>query len=294
MKKYTIPNLLKTFNYLETNYPHYLFNSPVDNITITAVPHQNIKEHLKPEKTLAQLRQASELDTLQQKLVRFTRFLKETSGVPEKSFGITGSLLLGIHNPKFSDLDIIIYGVKNSWLLHKALSENYDSEMSIKRLEGKALKDWCIRKAEQYPVSPSEASKIYERKWNLGIFEDKWVSIHPVKLESDVTGKYGEATYHPCGQVTIRAVVHDNTDSLFLPSVYKVKKVEVLEGPRLGQIIEIVSYESLYDSLADNGEIIQAKGKLECVMKKEKHHKYYRVLIGSSEGKGKEYLKLKD
>ena len=36
LQKYTIANLLQTFNYLEANYPHYLFHSPVDNITITA------------------------------------------------------------------------------------------------------------------------------------------------------------------------------------------------------------------------------------------------------------------
>jgi predicted nucleotidyltransferase len=294
LQKYTIPNLLETFNYLETNYPHYLFHSPVDNITITAVPHQNIEEHFKPEKKLAQLRQAPQLDSLQQKLVRFTRFLEETSGVPDESFGVTGSLLLDIHQPKFSDLDVTVYGVKDSWLLHKALNENRDSEMPMKRLKGKALKEWCILKAEQYPLSPAEASKIYERKWNLGVFEDKWVSIHPVKLESDVKGEYGEVTYHPCGQVTIRAVVRDNTECIFLPSGYKVKEVEVLEGPHPGKVIELVSYESLYDSLAENGETIQAKGKLERVTEKGNNREHYRVLVGSPEGKGKEYIKLED
>ncbi|MGD9131489.1 MAG: hypothetical protein PVH73_07955 [Candidatus Bathyarchaeota archaeon] len=292
LQQYTIPNLLETFSYLETNYPHYLFHSPVDNITITAVPHRNIKEHFKPEKKLSQLRQASQIDSLQQKLIRFTRFLEETSGVPEKSFGVTGSLLLDIHQPKFSDLDVTVYGVKDSWLLHKALSENRYSEIPMKRLKGKALKEWCIRKAEQYPLSPAEASKIYERKWNLGVFGDKWVSIHPVKLENEVTGEYGEATYHPCGQVTIRAVVRDNTDCLFLPSVYQLKEVEVLEGPQLGKVTEVVSYESLYDSLAENGETIQAKGKLERFTEKGSSREHYRVLVGSPEGKGKEYVKL--
>jgi predicted nucleotidyltransferase len=292
LQKYTIPNLLETFNYLEANYPHYLFHSPVDNVTITAVPHRNIKEHFKPEEKLAELRQVSQPDSLQQKLVRFTRFLEETSGVPGESFGVTGSLLLDIHQPKFSDLDVTVYGVKDSWLLHEALSENRYSGMPMKRLEGKALREWCIRKAEQYPLSPAEASKIYERKWNLGVFEDKWVSIHPVKLESEVTGEYGESTYHPCGQVTIRAVVRDNTGSIFLPSVYKLEEVEVLEGSQLGEVTEVVSYESLYGSLAENGETIQVKGKLERVTEKGASREHYRVLVGSPEGKGREYIKL--
>jgi predicted nucleotidyltransferase len=294
LQKYTIPNLLETFNYLKINYPHYLFHSPVDNITITAVPHQNIKEHFKPEKKLAQLRQASRLDSLQKKLVIFTRFLEETSGVPEGSFGVTGSLLLDIHQPIFSDIDVTVYGVKDSWALQKVLSENRNSKMPLKRLKGKAVKDWCIKKAKQYPLSPAEASKIYERKWNLGVFEHRWVSIHPVKLESEVTEEYGEATYHPCGQVTIRAIVRDNIDCLFLPSVYKIEEVKVLEGPQLGKITEVVSYESLYDSIAENGELIQARGKLERVTEKGTNREHYRVLVGSPEGKGKEYIKLQD
>jgi predicted nucleotidyltransferase len=162
----------------------------------------------------------------------------------------------------------------------------------MKRLEGKALKEWCIKKAKHYPLTPTEASRIYERKWNLGVFEDTWVSIHPVKLENEVTEKYGAALYHPCGQVTIHAVVRDNTDCLFLPAVYKIEEIEVLDGPQLGKVTEVVSYESLYDSIAENGETIQARGKLEKVTEKGTSREHYRVLVGSPEGKGKEYVKL--
>jgi len=294
LQKYTIANLLETFNYLERNYPHYLFHSPVDNITITAVPHKSIKEHFKPEEKLAQLRQASQLDSLQEKLVRFTTFLEKTRSVPAGSFGVTGSLLLDIHQPTFSDLDIIVYGVKDSWLLKKALTENRRSETPMKRLKGKALEDWCIKKAEYYPLTAKEALKLYERKWNLGFFEGRWVSIHPVKLESEVTEEYGQKKYLPCGQVTIRAVVGDNIDSLFLPATYQIEDVKFLDGAQSMNVTEVVSYESLYDGLAENGEIIEAKGKLERVKEKGTSHEHYRVLVGSPEGKGKEYIKLVD
>jgi len=293
LQKYTIMNLLKTFNYLERNYPHYLFFSPIDNITITAVPHRYIKEHFNPEQKLALLRQTSQLDSLQKKLIRFTRFLEKISGsVSEEHFGVTGSLLLDIHQPRFSDLDIIVYGARDSWELYKALTEKRNSELHMKRLEGEALKDWCINKTEHYPLTVKEALNIYERKWNLGFFEDRWVSIHPVKLEKEVSEEYGEKIYHPCGQVTISAVVSNNTDSIFLPAVYHVEDVKFLDGSKSVNITKIVSYESLYDSLAENGEIIQVKGKLERVTEKGIRREHYRVLVGSPEGKGKEYIKL--
>ena len=294
LKNYTIPNLLETFTFLERNYPHYIFHSSVDNITLTAVPHENIEAHFKPEQKLAQLRLTSQSDSLQDKLLRFTRFLEEISGVPNGSFGVTGSILLDIHQSTFSDLDVTVYGVKNSWALRNALTESSTSDMPTQRLAGKPREEWCFKKAKQYPLTPAEASKIYERKWNLGFFEDTSFSIHPVKLESEVAEEYGQKTYYPCDQVTIRAVVCDNTDSLFLPSAYQLEEVEVLEGPRLGKITEVVSYESLYDSLAENGESIVARGKLERVLERGTSREQYRVLVGSPEGKGKEYIKLKD
>jgi predicted nucleotidyltransferase len=294
LQRYTIPNLLETFTFLEQNYPQYLYHSPVNNITITAVPRQNIRVHFKPEQKLAQLQSASQLDSLEDKLVRFTTVLETISGVPSVSFGVTGSLLLDIHQPTFSDLDVTVSGITNSWILRNTITENSISETPIRRLTGESLEEWCSKKAKQYPLTLAEASAIYRRKWNLGFFEDTWCSIHPIMLESEVMERYGQKTYYPCGQVTIRAVVDDNTNSLFLPAVYHIKDVEVLEGPQLGQIREVVSYESLYDSLVENGEAIVAKGKLERVVESETKREHYRVLVGSPEGKGKEYIKLQN
>jgi predicted nucleotidyltransferase len=134
--------------------------------------------------------------------------------------------------------------------------------------------------------------KLYERKWNIGFFEDKYVSIHPVKIESEVTEKYEEKNYIPYGQVNLKAVVDDNIDSLFLPATYLIKDVEFLSGQQLEDVTEIVTYESLYDSLAENGEKIEVKGKLEKIFEKRKNRQHYRVVVGSAEGKGLEYIKL--
>ncbi len=292
LPKYTIPNLLETFKFIKQNFPYYLYNSPVDNITITAVPHESIKEHFKPETKLDQLRKTSELDSLQKKLIQFIKLLSEISRVSESSFGVTGSLLLDIHQPTFSDLDIIIYGVKDCWKLKETLAKNLDSVTPFKRLEGKALEEWCIKKSMDYPLTLKEASKLYERKWNLGFFEGTWVSIHPVKLEKEIKEKYGDKSYIPYGQVTIEAVVKENVNSIFLPATYQIEDVKFLDTQQVFDVTEVVSYEGLYDSLAENNEKIQVKGKLEKINEKRTNQLRYRVLVGSTEGKGKEYIKV--
>jgi hypothetical protein len=291
MREYTVLSLLETFRQLERRHPHYLFYSPFYNILMTAVPVEYIKRHYKPEEKLRRLFQISRLDSLQKKLKRFVSLLSEKSDVPLESFGVTGSILLHIHQP-FSDVDVTVYGVKNSLAVKRALLDAYSSWKSpIQRFEDKALKAWCWDKVKSFPLTLDEARQIYRRKWNMGIFEDTRFSVHPVKVENELTEKYADKIFEPAGSIVLSAVVKENVDSMFLPSIYQVSDVKVIKGPQATDIREIVSYEGLFSDIAEKGETILVKGKLEEVHDTRSRQKYQRVLVGSPEGKGKEYIK---
>jgi predicted nucleotidyltransferase len=293
MRAYTIPDLLQTFNLLKTRHPQYLFHSEIYGITMTAVPHDYILQHYKPEEKLAKILKTTKKDVLQTKLAEFLSFVSSKSGVPSNDFGVTGSILLDIHNPKFSDLDVTIYGLQNSLKVKEALTQAYaEPDSAVKRFEDKILDDWCRKKAERFPLSLKDTRRIYERKWNLGVFEDVMFSVHPAHFETELAEKYGDKTFLSEGQVTLHAVVTDGSESLFLPCVYKVRDVRIIEGKHDGvDVTEVVSYESLYDSLATTGEEIVVKGKLERVHDNRDGTEHYRVLVGSPEGKGEEYIK---
>jgi len=291
MKAYTIPNLLETFKLLEKSHPHYLFRSPFYNIRMTAVPHEKIKRHYHPEEKLEELLKSQELDVLQAKAVELVRTLSRASNISSSSFGITGSILLDIHNPDFSDVDLTVYGLKNTLALKEGLNQLYSSSSKVKRFEGKLLEAWCKSKTVKHPLSLAEARTIYEKRWNVGNFDGTLFSIHPVKTKFELSEKYGDKSFRPKGFVTIRATVEDDSDSMFLPAVYRVRNVEVLEGPKTENILEVVSYESLYDSLATKGEKITAHGKLEIVKDLRNGAVYHRVLVGSPEGRGREFIK---
>jgi len=291
MKAYTIPNLLETFKLLEGKYPQYLFYSSYYNITMTAAPLGCVKHHFKPEKKLARLLKKKKLDFLQCKVVEFVKILSEMSGVRLESFGVTGSVLLDMHDVNFSDMDITVYGLKDSFRLKGAMSKVYDSNSEVSRFKGEILRVWCKSKVSKHPLGWEDALKIYSKKWNVGTFRGTPFSIHPIKTRTELNEDYGDKTYYPKGFVTMKAEVEDNSDSIFLPATYKVRKVKFIDGPVREPILEVVSYESLYDSLAENGEEIVARGKLELVKDNRNGEKYCRVLIGSPEGKGKEFIK---
>jgi predicted nucleotidyltransferase len=291
MRSYTIPSLIDTFNVLKQEYPQYLFYSTVLNITMTAVPHEYIKKHYRPEETLRQILQKKRPDSLQKKLVDFVSFLAKTCNVSLESFGVTGSLLLNIHKPEFSDIDVTVYSLKDSVKLKKALMEMHLSKDSaLRRFEGSRLKAWCKSKAENFPLTENEALQIYKRKWNYGIFKGTLFSIHPTKTEQEIDMVYGDETYCGVGSIIVRVKISDAEESIFLPAKYQVKDVDILDGPKVEGIKEVVSYEGLYSDVADTGQTIIAKGKLERV-KTKVNKEHYRVLVGSIEGKGKEYIK---
>lgn len=290
MRAYTVPNLLETLGLLKSAHPQYLFHSYVYNITMSAVPLRYLVTHFKPEGKLSELLEAPRLDSLQEKAVRLVSLLSELADVPLGCFGVTGSILLDIHDPSFSDMDIVVNGVKNSYALKNVLAESKVGTLRMRPLRGDRLRQWCLQKAQNHPIRVDDAERIYGRKWNIGTFDDTFFSLHPVKLEEELTEMYGDRIYEPDRIISLTAVVEDCVDSIFLPSVYRVRSVEV-EGVPEASIREVVSYEGLYDSLADEGEMIAVKGKLEHVYDKRTREDYDRVLVGSPEGKGQEYIK---
>jgi predicted nucleotidyltransferase len=224
LKDYTIPSLLETFRLLEKDYPQYLFYSPFYNVLMTAVPLESIAKHYKPEEKMAQIMGAQRSDVLQKKLKRFVSLAAEKSGVSPTEFGITGSILLSIHRLEISDLDVTVYGYKNSLAVKRALIDAYAiKESGTTRFEGPILAAWCKNKTHAHSLTYEEASQIYKRKWNIGTFEGTRFSVHPVKTEEEITEEYADKVYEGIGNAVVGAVVHQNVDSMFLPAVYQIR-----------------------------------------------------------------------
>ncbi len=72
-----------------------------------------------------------------------------------------------------------------------------------------------------------------------------------------------------------------------MPARYRVEGVQVLEGdPEAVEVHEVVSYEGLYCDVADAGQEIEARGKLERV-----DGKPWRLVIGTTQLEGAGYIK---
>ena len=290
LSDYTMRALKDTLAFLR-DYPFYLTYFEAFGTEMSAVPVERVEEHYKPEERLAEMASSTELDTLEEKALALAEVISEASGIGLNQMGITGSILLGIHVPGVSDIDLVVYGVEASLKVKEALARAAeDGSIPIGRFGPDLSSAWCRRKARTHPLTVEEARIILMRKWNVGIYEGTRFSIHPVRTEEEAE-RYGERIYRPLGPATVRARVSDASQSMFLPAIYRVEEASVVEGPRVRGLREICSYEDLYADVAREGEEVLARGKLEMVIDKREGTTYYRLLIGSLIG-GEEFLKL--
>ena len=289
MSDYTMASLRATLAILR-DYPFYISFFKAFGTEMSSVPLERIEEHYRPEERLGELSSSSELDVLEEKALSLASLISDLSDVPLEQLGITGSILLDIHVPGISDIDLVVYGLEASSRVKEALEKALDDRgVEVDRLRGDMARAWCMRKTRLYPLELRDAERILSKKWNIGLYRGTRFSIHPVRTEREAE-RYGERVFRPMGKALVMAEVEDAREAMFLPAIYKVRAVKVLEGPGVRAVEEICSYEDIYAGVAEEGEEVLARGKLEMVFDRRRGSTYFRLLIGSLSG-GDEFIK---
>lgn len=284
LEYYHVSQVAETIAYLERNYPHYVHYCPVRDIKFSMIPQEHVKNYYLPEQRLREILEIPR-DLFDEEVCAFVSEIIACTGIEKKDFGVTGSILLGIHNPEFSDIDLLVYGLENALKVRAALKERRSPK--IRPVTGETLEEWCTSIASHFPLSHEEARYLVGRRWNYGFFGDRYFSIHPTRNDDEIRENYGDRVYRERGAARIRAIVSDASEALFMPALYRIEKVEVINGEAGAQPVrEILSYEGLYRDVVESGEEIEARGKLESV-----NEQCYRLVIGTTVLKGEGYIR---
>jgi len=259
------------WKFVEKNYPKYLIPHEMLQKRIVGVKSRDISEVRKPEKALARLIQTEPKDNLLRAMRNVLNIAIEHSGVSAESFGVFGSMLHGFYHPGFSDIDLTVYGEENIARLRKTLCELYADKFSLLRNEfetdqsisGKA---WRFRN-----FSPKEFLWHQRRKLIYSLFDSKEAGriikteFEPVKDWKEIRNEYNSAKrILGRGWVKLLARVTDDGDAPFIPSVYRVEPLKILEGGRQAQRVKrVISYMEEFRMQAFRDETIYVEGNLE-------------------------------
>jgi predicted nucleotidyltransferase len=272
--------LSKRYDLLKREYPQYLVNDPVFNTLLCEVPVEDVKQHYQPAQGLQDIRNRNSLDDAEKTALQFMEILKENSGVPWSKLGVSGSILVRLHEPS-SDIDLIVYGTETGYRVQAAMREMLgDKGSPFEAYDLDGLRELFDFRSKDTNVSFEDFVRTDSRKISHGKFRGKHFFIRFVKDLNEISEQYGSIIYKPEGNARIKATVVDDSESLFTPCSYKLANVKILEGTKAEPIEEIVSFRGRFCEQARSGEAVIAEGKVERVQQEGKHD-HFRLLLGS-------------
>jgi uncharacterized protein len=273
-------SLSKRYDLLKREYPQYLVNDPVFNTLLCEVPVEDIKIHYQPAQGLEELRNRNRLDEPEAAALQFMEILKENSGAEWSKLGVSGSILVKLHEAS-SDIDLVVYGSETGYRVQETMKQLFeDKDNPIKAYNMDGLRELFDFRSKDTNVSFEDFVRTDSRKVSHGKFMDKHFFIRFVKDLNEISEQYGDIIYKPEGNARIKATVADDSESLFTPCSYKLVNVKILDGPKVERLEEIVSFRGRFCEHARNGEAVIAEGKLERVQQEGKDD-HFRLLLGS-------------
>ncbi len=281
-KKYSkVYSLEDREKYLVKHFPRYVYFDAVFGLKLEGVLRSQIKEVHKPTDKLQKLLVAESLDDLERDALLFVEILRKESKISINKIGVSGSTLVDLANPD-SDVDIIVYGEKNSRRAYEALRNLFNnSNTAIKPYNEEGLRKLYNFRVKDTLMSYEDYLFSEKRKCTSGEVNGRDFFIRFIKDPREIREKYGDSKYVSLNIARIEGIVTDDSESIFTPCKYVIKHTKTLEG-EAPKIREIVSYRGRFcDQVRENEKFI-AQGKVERVITKSET--YHRLLLGGGRG----------
>jgi predicted nucleotidyltransferase len=259
------------WRFIKNNFPQCLiFHDMLRQKTI-GVNKKDLLETRKPDEKLKELVTKKPKDELVNALRNVLAFTVKRSSLSINDFGIFGSMLHDFHHPKFSDIDLTIYGRDKVALMRETLQELYRDYSSLLSNEFETDESIQGKRWRFQNLSPKEFIWHQRRKLIYALFHDKKsrriikTEFEPVRDWKEISSDYDpEVTIVRKGWVRMLARVSEDIDALFIPSVYGIEPLKVLDGAKgFLEVARVVSYIEEFRMQAFAGETVYVEGNLE-------------------------------
>jgi predicted nucleotidyltransferase len=244
----------------------YRTDDPVLGVPVEAVPWKDVARVYDPRERLQRLRADGPDGALTADALAVAELLRDAAGVPPAALGLTGSLLFDLHGPA-SDIDLVVYGEHECRKVHAALARLLDDPSApLERPRGEELAAIHALHREDTPLSAADFARLQAGKVNEGRFAGRPYFVRFVKLPAEAPERYGDPRYVPAGRALVEARVVDASDALFTPCRYSIDEAKVLEGTRMADLREVVSFRGRFADQARAGQRVRAYGAVERVV----------------------------
>jgi predicted nucleotidyltransferase len=270
---------------IEKRFPRYLIPHEMLRQKVIGVNQRDVQKVRKPRTELAKLVHREPRDQLVEAMQNVLRIVTQPSGLSTNDFGVFGSLLHGFDHPKFSDIDLIIYGSENIADLRESLAELYRTDSSQIRNEFETDQSIKQKNWRFLNITLKDYVRHQRRKLVYALFKDGRggriikTEFEPVKDSQEITNDYNPRTrVLQRGWTKMLARVTQDTDAPFMPSVYGIEPLQVLTGGREAlETKRVLSYLEEFRMQACKDETVCVEGNLEEVASPEGH--FFQVVL---------------
>ncbi len=266
-------------------YPKYTFTHKMLGQKVVGVGRNDIVTVRKPEERLQVLAYEAPKDELHDALQRVLNISLRESGLSESDFGVFGSMLHGFHHPHFSDIDLIVYGIKENERMRQTLAALYEDKASSFKNEFETMKSMEGKRWRFLNFTPNEFVWHQKRKQIYGLFDDTKsgrtikTEFEPVKTWNQIESEYdAETRIIRRDWVKLKARIISDKEAPFIPSIYSIQPLEVLSGTETAiDTIRVISYMEEFRLQAKADETVIVEGSLEEVI--SSRDSFYQIAL---------------
>lgn len=262
------------WKFIQNDFPQYMVFHEMLRKKVIGVNHSNIAKVRKPDEELRRLIETKPKDELIAASQNVLEFTTQRSSLSTKNFGVFGSMLHGFHHPKFSDIDLIVYGRKNTVRLCETLQELYKDYSSLLKNEFETDESVKGKRWKFQNYGPKEYVWHQRRKMTYALFNEEKsgrvvkTEFEPVKGWEEISNAYdSETRIVQRGWTKMLARVVEDRDAPFIPSIYGVQPLKILNGTKNAiEARRVISYMEEFRMQACKAETVYVEGNLEEVI----------------------------
>ncbi|MEM2849767.1 MAG: hypothetical protein QXI36_05800 [Candidatus Bathyarchaeia archaeon] len=272
VKLYSPENIQEIVRVFDGVFPQYVYECPYNSKVLISVPSNTVERVFKPGEALSRLMGKTNRLLVEGVAVEWIELISSEADIDLKSFGIHGSLCLGMISEK-PDVDVVIYGGLNFRKVRNTVS----------KLSSRGVMKYMYE---------NEFDRLRKNKLSYKGFK---VVFNAVRRLDEIRDVYGAYRRMPIKTVKFRCMVESAEESFFRPAIYRVSEYRAVnEESRLPPEMrprEVIVMDSTYRGLAYEGDLLEVQGLLEREVSTSSNIEKYRVVVGS--GRPGEYIQVR-
>lgn len=260
-----IYDLSKRYNFLQENFPEYLFDDPKGRGLLQAVTQSSIKMIYDPRKKLASMLSCEKEKPMAGKYaLKLVNEILETSSVKSEHIGITGSLLVKLQSKK-SDIDLVVYGMEAGKKIYQSMDQIFQEKNGIRRYTKEEIKKLMKIRGQEEQISFDDFLKIEKDKKLQGKIANIDFYIRLVPYPEECPEDYENTTIEKIDFIEVISKISDDERAIFTPAISYLKDVELISSRKSLGILpdRLYSVRGRYCEIAKENELVKIKGELE-------------------------------